>query len=144
MRHAPNARLLVRLRPLTRPDKHAVRSDALEGLDAGVVNEAIEGDGVGWEEEVHLAGATLGIWGFACGFEALDARGGTHGVDSRVADRVDGVVAQRLHLYVCGRAKDFEDSGIGGTAGEVGREGICLCEYLGEGEEDERKEEREG
>lgn len=49
MRHAPHARLLIRLRPLARADEHAVNGDALEGLDAGVVIEAIEGDGVGWE-----------------------------------------------------------------------------------------------
>lgn len=145
MRHAPHARLLILLRPLPNVEKHAIDSDALEGLDARVINEAIEGDGVAWEEEVHFAGKTGWIVLVdACGFEAPDRRGGGHGLEGRVADRVDGVVAVGLHGYLLGGAEDWEHAGIGGTAGVVGREGICLCEYMGERGEGEGKEEGEG
>lgn len=96
-----------------------------------------------------MAGATFNITLVdACGFEALDRWAGFHGVEGRVADRVDGVVAVRLHSYVLatgfGGAHDWEDAGIGGAAGVVGREGICLCECLGKGGEGEGKEEVEG
>ena len=145
MRHAPHARLLTRLRPLPKIEKHAIDRNALEALDAGVIGKAIEGDDVGWEEEMHFAGVTGGIVLVdGCGFEALDRWPGGHGLEGRVADCVDGVVAVGLHGYLWGGAEDLEDAGIGGTAGVVVRESVCLCEYMGEGGEGEGKDEGEG